>query len=305
MEKIIEVRHLKKSFGAVQAVQGIDLSVTTGHLFAFVGPNGAGKSTTIHMLTTFLQPDEGEILIAGYQIGKDDEQIKKQIGIVFQESVLDSLLTVEENLSIRGSFYELSKHDLRNAIERAMKETNIQDLAARRYGTLSGGQRRRVDIARALIHEPRILFLDEPTTGLDPQTRLLVWDTIDRLQREKGMTVFLTTHYMEEAAQADYVCVMDHGAIVAQGTPNDLKDRYSSDTLQIKPTDQPAFISQLSADHVSYKVQADTVIIPIAHGWDAVPLLQHYQSFIASFQVLNGTMDDAFVAITGKELRAE
>lgn len=305
MESIINVENLKKNYGPIEAVKGINLLVKKGSLLAFVGPNGAGKSTTIHMLTTFLRPDSGRIQICGYDIGKDDDKIKHEIGIVFQESILDHLLTVYENLYIRGSVYGLSKSELTAAIDNAMKVTDISDLAKRRYGALSGGQRRRVDIARALIHQPNILFLDEPTTGLDPQTRLLVWETIARLQKEKGMTVFLTTHYMEEAAKADYVYVIDHGDIVAQGTPNELKDQYSSDTLQIKPKDKKAFTELLHHEKVTYNQQADTFMIPIATVWDATSLIERYRDHIASFQVLNGTMDDAFVAITGKELRGE
>lgn len=303
MEAIITVKGLKKSYGQVLAVDGIDLLVKKGSLLAFLGPNGAGKSTTIHMLTTFLKPDAGIIEISGLKIGRDDEKIKHEIGIVFQDSVLDGLLTVYENLIIRGGVYGLSKEELHQAVNRAMEVTDITDLAKRRYGKLSGGQRRRVDIARALIHQPNILFLDEPTTGLDPQTRLLVWNTIEHLQKEKGMTVFLTTHYMEEASRADYVYIIDDGKIVAKGSPNELKDIYSSDTLQIKPFDKKTFGQILSQDGVLYKTQADTFIITIDQGWDAEPLLNKYRSHIASFQVLNGTMDDAFVAITGKELR--
>ncbi len=303
METIIKVNGLYKSYGRIAAVNGIDLLVKKGSLLAFVGPNGAGKSTTIHMLTTFLKPDKGVIEVAGYQIGVEDHKIKHEIGIVFQESVLDELLTVFENLKIRGRIYGLSTSALNQAISEAMAVTNISDLAKRKYGTLSGGQRRRVDIARALIHQPNILFLDEPTTGLDPQTRLLVWDTIERLQKEKGMSVFLTTHYMEEASRADYVYVIDNGKIVANGTPNELKDKYSSDTLQIKPKDKRGLMAKLQADEVNFKVQADTLIIALEQGWDAEPLLAKYREWIDSFQVLNGTMDDAFVSITGKDLR--
>ncbi len=303
MEAIIRVNQLIKRYGNITAVDGIDLLVKKGSLLAFVGPNGAGKSTTIHMLTTYLKPDGGQIEVDGYMIGSQDDEIKHQIGIVFQDSVLDALLTVEENLRIRGGLYGLSKDQLNQAIAHVLKVTDVRDLAKRRYGNLSGGQKRRVDIARALIHEPKVLFLDEPTTGLDPQTRLLVWDTIQTLQKDKGMTVFLTTHYMEEAAKADYVYVIDKGKIVAEGSPNELKDKYSSDTLQIKPYDKKYFTDILLHDEIHFKIQADTFIIKLNEGWEAEPILKKYRPFIASFQVLNGTMDDAFVAITGRELR--
>lgn len=303
MDAIINVKNLTKRYGQIEAVKGIDLQVKKGSLLAFVGPNGAGKSTTIHMLTTFLKPDGGEISVSGYQIGKDDNKIKHEIGIVFQESILDSLLTVRENLEIRGKIYNYKNEELKNRVNHAMTVTDTLDLAKRKYGTLSGGQKRRVDIARALIHEPNILFLDEPTTGLDPQTRLLVWATIEGLQKEKGMTVFLTTHYMEEASKADYVYVIDNGKIVASGTPNELKDQYSNDTLQIKGYDKKTLAALLKKEAIEFSVQADVLIINLKEGWDALSILEKYREHIASFQVLNGTMDDAFVSITGKELR--
>lgn len=303
MEAIITVKNLKKSYGKVKAVDGIDLIVKKGSLLAFVGPNGAGKSTTIHMLTTFLRQDEGEIIISGYKIGREDEKIKHEIGIVFQENVLDNLLTVEENLRVRGRIYNLKGAELELAVKQAMDTIDISNIAKRKYGTLSGGQRRRVDIARALIHAPNIMFLDEPTTGLDPQTRLLVWSTIARLQKDKKMTVFLTTHYMEEASQADYVYIIDNGKIVASGTPNELKDSYSRDTLQIKPINKKKLMEILDSDKVEYEIQADVIIIALFDGWQALDILSRYKDEVASFQVLNGTLDDAFVEVTGKELR--
>lgn len=303
MDAIMTVKNLKKRYGALEAVKGVDILVKKGSLLAFVGPNGAGKSTTIHILTTFLKADEGEVEICGYKLGSEDYKIKKEIGIVFQDSVLDAQLSVEENLKTRGRIYNLTNEALDEAINYAMEITDIKDISKRKYGQLSGGQRRRVDIARALIHHPTILFLDEPTTGLDPQTRLLVWDTIYKLQKEHGMTVFLTTHYMEEVSKADYVYIIDSGKIVASGTPNELKDQYSSDTLQIKAFDKKGFQHVLTLDKVNFYTQADIIIIPIEDTWQAMPLIEKYKTHIASFQIINGTMDDAFVKITGKDLR--
>jgi len=303
MEKIIEVRGLKKKYGSIEAVKGIDFYVEAGKLFAFLGPNGAGKSTTINIVCTLLSRDAGTVIVDGHEVDKDDGKIRDEIGIVFQESVLDPLLTVRENLRTRGSFYHLEKEQLEKAIREAMETTDIVSIADRRFGTLSGGQRRRTDIARALVNHPKILFLDEPTTGLDPQTRKNVWKTIENLQKEHGMTVFLTTHYMEEAALADYVVVIDNGLIAAKGTPAELKEKYSTDSVQIKPTDKGKVLGLLAQNGIAWKEVSDLVIVDLKQTLDALPILKLLEGFIASVEVLNGTMDDAFIGITGKEIR--
>ena len=303
MEKIIDVIKLHKSYGEVLAVKGIDFYVEKGKLFAFLGPNGAGKSTTINVICTLLNYSEGEVIVDGLKLGVDDALIRQRIGIVFQDSVLDNLLTIEENLRIRGSFYGLSPKQLDAAIENALSVTDIVEIKNRRYGQLSGGQKRRVDIARALLHSPKILFLDEPTTGLDPQTRKSVWNTIENLYINHGVTVFLTTHYMEEAAKADYVVVIDNGEIVAKGTPIELKEKYSTDSLQVKPIDKNRVIKILSDNNLPYSEISDLIIIPIETTMASIPLLKLLYQDISAFQVLNGTMDDAFIGITGKEMR--
>lgn len=302
--KIIEVHGLVKDYGPVHAVRNIEFYVETGKLFAFLGPNGAGKSTTISILCTLLEQDGGEVTVDGLVVGKDDQKIRERIGIVFQDSVLDPYLTVWENLITRGSIYGFPRTTVESNARKAMAVTGITDLAARRYGTLSGGQRRRTDIARALVNRPKILFLDEPTTGLDPQTRKNVWDMIEELRRTEGMTIFLTTHYMEEAEQADFVIVIDDGAIAAKGTPTELKERYSTDSLRFKPTDRDAAIAILRAEQVGFTESADLLVVPLHATVDALPLLRRLDGLVASFQVLNGTMDDAFIGITGKEIRA-
>lgn len=303
MDKIIDVLNLHKSYGEVHAVKGIDFYVEKSKLFAFLGPNGAGKSTTINVICTLLSYSEGEVIVDGLKLGIDDALIRQRIGIVFQDSVLDNLLTIEENLRIRGSFYGLSPNELDTAIENALIVTDIKEIKNRRYGQLSGGQRRRVDIARALLHNPKILFLDEPTTGLDPQTRKSVWRMIENLYINHGVTVFLTTHYMEEAAKADYVVVIDNGEIVAKGTPIELKEKYSTDSLQIKPIDKKKVTQLLIDNKVAFTEISDLVIIPIDSTMDSIPLLKLLDQQISAFQVLNGTMDDAFIGITGKEMR--
>lgn len=304
MENILSVRNLKKSYEKVHAVKSISFDVMKGQLFAFLGPNGAGKSTTIDMLCTLLQPDGGQVQVNGYQLGNDDDGIKKSIGVVFQDGLLDSTLTIRENLAIRGNLYNLQKDELDEMIETAVKATGIEDLLDRKYGELSGGQRRRSDIARGLVHRPEILFLDEPTTGLDPQTRRSVWATLSRIQEETGMTIFLTTHYMEEAEQADYISIIDHGEIVAEGTPAQLKEEYSRDTVKMNIKNKEDLEQILKNQNVDYEIKKDTATISVAKTLDAVPLLEASQNYITSFEVQTGTMDDVFIEITGKEIRA-
>lgn len=303
MDKIIEANGLKKSYGKVQAVKDISFYVERGKLFAFLGPNGAGKSTTIDMICTFLKPDAGSVLLDGFELGREDDQIRRIIGAVYQDHLLDGLLTVEENLRIRGSFYGGNSESLKGNIKRVAEVVGISDLLKRPYGKLSGGQRRRADIARALINTPRVMFLDEPTTGLDPQTRQSVWQTIERLQRETGMTIFLTTHYMEEAAQADYVTVIDDGLIVAKGTPTELKERYASDQLRLLPKDRAQLLQILDELKLSYTNASDQVVLKLASTFDSLPIIEKCKPYIGGFEVVNGTMDDAFIGITGKEIR--
>ncbi len=299
MEKIIEVRNLKKSYGDVQAVRGIDFFVKKGQFFAFLGPNGAGKSTTIDILCTFLRQDSGEVVIGG--IAGDDDAVRKRIGVVFQDSLLDALLTVRENLRTRAAFYGLSRSGLEGAIDRVGGLTGVTEFLDRRYGTLSGGQRRRADIARALLHNPEILILDEPTTGLDPKTRRGVWETVRDLQRLHGTTVFLTTHYMEEAATADYVAVIDRGLITAAGTPAQLRERHSTDHLVITPRDPGALETELAHRQVPWERRGAAVHIPLTSTRDALPLLDALEPHIAIFEVRCGSLDEAFINITGPD----
>ncbi len=304
MEKIIEVKGLQKSYGPVRAVKGLDFYVESGKLFAFLGPNGAGKSTTIDILCTLLKPDAGEVTVDGHRLGAADAAIREAIGVVFQDHLLDPLLTVEENIRVRGGLYPGERKALDAAVRAAAAATDIGDFLRRPYGKLSGGQKRRADIARALIHTPRILFLDEPTTGLDPQTRKSVWDSIRVLQRETGLTVFLTTHYMEEAAEADYVVVIDDGTIAARGTPTELKDRYAGDQLKLSPADRAGLLAALRAMQIDFTLSGERVAVRLNGTMDALPLLNELKGYLSGFEVLGGTMDDAFIGITGKEIRS-
>ena len=303
--RMIEVNDLKKSYGKVQAVKSLSFYVEQGKLFAFLGPNGAGKSTTIDIITTFLQKDSGTVTIDGLTLGKDDDKIRRIIGAVFQDNMLDELLTVRENILMRGSLYGLKGTALKEAVNKAIAAAEVEDFQNRRYGKLSGGQRRRADIARALVHTPKILFLDEPTTGLDPQTRKTVWGTIRRLQQETGMTVFLTTHYMEKAAEADYVVVIDSGEIAARGTPSQLKETYAGDFLKLVPKKASAekIRHWLTDKKLPFTENADTFRVSIPHTMDALPLVDEFRHDLDSLEIVSGTMDDAFIAITGKEIR--
>ena len=298
--KIIEVKDLTKKYREHTAVDGISFDVEEGELYAFLGENGAGKSTTINMLTTVLQKTSGTALICGHELGKEDDEIRKVNGIVFQNSVLDKKLTVRENLITRGSYYGLSKKQVEQRLEPFSERFEMKEIWNRRYDKLSGGQRRRVDIMRALINEPKILFLDEPTTGLDPKSRRLVWDYINYLRKEHGLTIFLTTHYMEETRDADRVLILDKGKIVTMGTPAELKTRYAHSKLvwyTAKSDKADALITKISrksfydADH--YNIETDDNI---------TEFIYEHRDEIRDYEYIKGTMDDVFLALTGKEL---
>ena len=297
--KILTVEDLRKSYGPVEAVKGVSFSVEEGSLFSFLGPNGAGKSTTISMLSTALAPDGGKAAICGHALGREDDKIRRSLGVVFQGSVLDPLLTVEENLTCRASLYGLDGKKAKAAARDAMEKTGLTDLAARRYGRLSGGQRRRVDIARALVISPRLLILDEPTTGLDPQTRQNIWELIEGLRKDTGMTVFLTTHYMEEAARSQNVVILDGGRIAAEGTPAELKERYAKDILTLFPL--PGREGELSNRLAAMGYGCPR--IPLDRSLQSLPILAGTRDLLESYTMVQGTMDDVFLAITGKELR--
>ncbi|MGL4607515.1 MAG: ATP-binding cassette domain-containing protein [Eubacteriaceae bacterium] len=303
MNKIIEVTNLEKNYENFTAVKGISFYVEQGKLFSFLGPNGAGKSTTIDILCTLLQPSGGNITIGGLDLCHESQAIRQMIGVVFQDSVLDGLLTVRENLTIRGGLYTSDKIKIKNAVQEAAATAELGEFIDRPYGKLSGGQRRRADIARALINTPKILFLDEPTTGLDPQTRKSIWNTIRQIQIKTGMTIFLTTHYMEEAAESDYVIVIDHGEIAAKGTPTELKKLYAADILRLTVSDETSLQQVMQELALDFTNLAGEFVIPLTDTMSAMPILEKCKSYISSFQVLQGTMDDAFIGITGKELR--
>ncbi len=293
----ISVDGLRKSFGDIEAVKGISFSVPEGAFFAFLGPNGAGKSTTISIICSLLKADSGEVSIFGKDVS--DPSVRSDMGVVFQDPMMDARLTVRENVRIRGAMYGLSGDALEDSVSSALSAADAAEFADRMYGKLSGGQRRRADIARALVHSPRLLLLDEPTSGLDPQTRAKIWETVKDLNREHGMTVLLTTHYMEEASGADDIVVIDRGSIAAHGTPSALKDRYCRDRMTFEPTDMDAATEVLSSLGIGYAVGSGTVTVELGSTADAVPIVKALDSLIGSFEVRSGTLDDAFIAITG------
>jgi len=303
MAKAIEVYGLVKKYGDVLAVDGISFDVDEGTLFAFLGPNGAGKSSTINCICTTSQITAGSAKVAGYDVIKESAKVRASIGTVFQDSVLDDLLTVEENLEVRGSLYGLAPKELKKRIREVSEAVSISDILGRMYGKLSGGQRRRTDMARGLIHMPEILFLDEPTTGLDPQTRTKVWDTVSKVQKKTGMTVFMTTHYMEEAAIADKVAIIDKGRIAAMGTPEELRVKYSSDYLKVLPKDASSLSAELDDMGIKYENDRGTIIIRRESSLEALELLKKIEMSVEQFEVVRGNMDDVFIAVTGHAIR--
>ncbi|MCM1440406.1 MAG: ABC transporter ATP-binding protein, partial [Roseburia sp.] len=287
------------------AVNNISFEVAKGSLFAFLGINGAGKSTTINIICSILNKDDGKIYVNGYDLDKEPFFIKRETGIVFQTSVLDKELTVKQNLEIRTSFYPLSKEEKKKNIADIIELLELSPILNQTVSTLSGGQLRRVDIARAMVHKPQLLILDEPTTGLDPRTRRQVWSLIDKIRSETGMTVFLTTHYLEEAEQATDVVIMDKGNIIAHGTPNELKNAYSSDSLYAYMPESGEFEETLKKDcaEFSYDLDRAAYRIKVKDTAQAKQYLDKYNKYLTDIELVKGNMDDVFLNVTGKDIK--
>ena len=299
MKNIIEISGLSKSFGEIRAVQDLSFCVKEGDLFAFLGVNGAGKSTAINMMCAQLSKDSGKIVIDGKDLDCEVDAVKRELGVVFQNSVLDSALTVYENLESRAALYGLMGTAFRIRLAELAKLLEFEHLLKRTVGKLSGGQRRRIDIARALLHRPKILILDEPTTGLDPQTRRLLWDTVSRLRIDENMTVFLTTHYMEEAAEADYVVILDGGRISAEGTPLELKNKYTGDFITLYGVSE----DQAKSLGTEYEVLRNAYRLSVPNTKAATDLIVANPHLFIDYEITKGKMDDVFLAVTGKTLR--
>ncbi|MDY2742416.1 MAG: ABC transporter ATP-binding protein [Eubacteriales bacterium] len=295
---IIEIEHLKKSFGDVKAVNDLSFNVRQGELFAFLGVNGAGKSTTISIICGQLDKDAGNVTVCGESIEHGLDKITRRLGVVFQNSVLDQALSVRDNLRSRAALYGINGADFKKRLAELAELLDFGDLLGRTVGKLSGGQRRRIDIARALVHKPEILILDEPTTGLDPQTRKLLWEVVSDLRKKENMTVFLTTHYMEEAADADYVIILDSGKIAAEGTPLALKNRYTGDFITIYGLTD-AQIDELDMPHESLR---DAIRVAVPDTAAATALIIKHPDLFRDYEITKGKMDDVFLAVTGHML---
>ncbi len=298
MKDIIEIEGLSKSYGKLKAVDGVSFKVKEGELFAFLGVNGAGKSTTISIMCGALQRDEGSVRINSCDIDDDTDAIKRNIGVVFQSSVLDRPLSVRANLESRAALYGIVGEDFKKRLSELTELLDLGGILNRSVAKLSGGQRRRIDIARALLHRPKILILDEPTTGLDPQTRSTIWSVIEGLRKNEKLTVFLTTHYMEEAADADYVVVIDGGKIVSEGTPHELKNRFVKDYVTLYGVKEEDVLA-LSRP---YEKLRDAYRISVKDTAEALGLIKEYPTLFSDIEITKGKMDDVFLAVTGKNL---
>lgn len=298
MQNIIEIRHLSKSFGDVKAVRDLSFDVREGELFAFLGVNGAGKSTTINILCGQLQKDGGTVQILGLDPVAQAASVHRELGVVYQNSVLDKPLSVYDNLRSRAALYGISGDEFRARLDELTHLLDLSELLKRPVGKLSGGQRRRIDIARALLHRPKILILDEPTTGLDPQTRKMLWNVISDLRRTEKLTVFLTTHYMEEAADADFVVILDHGQLIAEGTPLELKNTYAGDFVTLYGRSE----AEIKPLGLPYEPLRDAFRLTVPNTAAVTGLIRKHPDLFTDYEVTKGKMDDVFLAATGKIL---
>ena len=298
MEEILKITNVSKSFGKIKAVNNISFKVKKGEMFAYLGVNGAGKSTTISMICGTLKNDNGNIIVCGEDINKNSKYIKNKIGVVFQNSVLDQTLSVYDNLKYRASLYDITGNEFKKRFEELSKMFELNEIKNQKVKTLSGGQRRRVDIARAIIHEPEFLILDEPTTGLDPNTRKKLWNIIRNLREKNGMTVFLTTHYMEEAVDADFIIIIEKGKIITEGTPLDLKNKYAKDIINIYHIEEHD-IMKLKLPYTKIR---DGFKIEVENTSIATDLIIKNKEIFKDYEIIKGKMDDVFLNATGNDL---
>ena len=305
-ENVIEARGLVRRYGDFTAVDGVDLAVRKNEIFGFLGPNGAGKTTTISMLTTLLKPTSGTALIDGHDVIEQQAEVRRAIGVVFQEQSTDEKLTAKENLDFHAVLYGVPRKERKKRIRDALRMVDLEDRAGQKVEQFSGGMKRRMEIARGLLHTPRVLFLDEPTQGLDPQTRNSIWDHLLRLREETDVTIFMTTHYMDEAEYCDRVAVMDGGKVVEQGTPEDLKSRVGSDVVTITT---PNGTGDLTAFAEKIKVpvtenESGELRFEVEEGARFVPrLLGEFPGEVETINVRRPTLDDVFLNLTGRSIR--
>lgn len=301
MNAVIEISHLSKAFKDIQAVDDLSFQVREGELFAFLGINGAGKSTTISILSGLLEKDKGKVIVDGFDLDRDSVSFKSLIGVVYQHSLLDKKLTVRENLEVRAALYGMAKKEFEKRLNDLADRLDFRNLLSRPLGKLSGGQRRKIDIARALIHQPKILILDEPTTGLDPKTRKQVWEVIFDLRKEKNLSVLLTTHYMEEAGEADYVVIIDGGKICAEGTPLELKNKYAGDFISLYGIEEASLYSL----GCRYEKISGGFRIEVRNTAQATEMILSHPELFDDYEIVKGKMDDVFLSATGKRLNEE
>ncbi|WP_022777410.1 ABC transporter ATP-binding protein [Butyrivibrio sp. AE3009] len=294
----IELKNIAKRYGSFRAVDNLSFEIKQGDFVGFLGVNGAGKSTTVNMMSTILTPDEGEAYLCGYRLGKEDMEIRKSIGVVYQSNVLDDLFTVKENIVTRSRMLGLDDRTIKARLSDLSDILKLQDIMNKRYRVLSGGQKRRCEIAFALMHSPKILFLDEPTTGLDPATRVDVWEAVEQLRSNTDMTVFLTTHYMEEAQSADKIIIINQGKKLAEGTPFELKERFAKDSLKL-------YFDESSRNRVLEVVGKDNLIATSYGGcvesdnpFAAAETARALRGIVEGFEIIQGKMDDVFLNVT-------
>ena len=301
MNTIIKIDNLTKTYGSLKAVDDCYFVIRKGELFAFLGVNGAGKSTTINIICGQLQKDEGTVIIDELNLDDNLAKIKEKIGVVFQASILDPQLTVKDNLEIKASLYGLSRKEIKSRVNELAEILDFNSYLNRPLAKLSGGQKRRIDIARALLNKPDILILDEPTTGLDPQTRKMIWAVITKLRKENNMTVLLTTHYIEEASEAAYVVIIDQGKMVAHGTPLDLKNKYVGDYMLIYNVKEED-VKKLGLPYINipngYKIEVNDTL-------EATNLIVNNRELFVDYELIKGKMDDVFLKVTGKNLEVK
>ncbi|MHB8341592.1 MAG: ATP-binding cassette domain-containing protein [Mycobacteriales bacterium] len=303
-EPAVHVEHLSKRFGDVEAVRDVSFDVSPGEIFAFLGPNGAGKTTTIKMLCTLARPSSGRSLVAGFDVAQQPKAVRRRIGLVFQDQTLDDQLTAEENLRFHAVLYRVPRQEVAERIDRVLRLVDLTDRRRSLVSTYSGGMARRLEIARALLHTPQVLFLDEPTVGLDPQTRARMWQDVLRLRKEQGVTIFLTTHYMDEAEYADRIAIIDHGEIVALDTPQALKAAVGADTVLLATADDQAALAVLQAAGYEVHAGADGLTVLVPDGAAAVgALVAAVPVDVRQVRVHRPTLDDVFMHFTGREIR--
>ena len=302
----VQVTSLRKRYGTVQAVRDVSFSIGRGEVFAFLGPNGAGKTTTVRMLCTLTRPGGGQAKVAGFDVARQPQAVRRRIGLVFQEPTLDDRLTAEQNLRFHAVLYHVPAAQVEERIGRVLRLVALEDRRHDLVSTFSGGMARRLEIARGMLHTPVVLFLDEPTVGLDPQTRSLVWADVLRLRREEQMTIFLTTHYMDEAEYADRVAIIDHGLIVATGTPDELKRQVGADTVELVTADDLAAAERLAAAGFRVRRGEDQLVVFAEDGDALVPrLIETAGVRVRTVHVHRPTLDDVFLHYTGRQIRDE